>query len=136
MTTNTERNWFNPEMYFLAILDCHDEIHKTVGNNPFAKISIDADLTDDDNEFSYEDQGLLQTDRLLFLAYLTILVLLCRDRVRENHSLENIHTPHWYCIVGMSFQLFGIACSLVHNTLYSYDGEGLKVFDVFSTIFD
>ena len=22
--TNTERNWFHPEMYFMAVMDCHD----------------------------------------------------------------------------------------------------------------
>lgn len=101
LTTNTERNWFHPEMYFLAVMDCHDEIFKTVGNNPFGRVSINADLRDDDNEFSYEDQGLLEADRFLFLVYLGLLVFYCKDRIKENHEFENLHTPHWYAIVGM-----------------------------------
>lgn len=102
LTTNTERNWFHPEMYFLAVMDCHDEIHKTLGENPFGRVNIDADLTDDDNEFSYEDQSNLQVDRFLFVVYLALIVLFCRDRVKEGHEFENTHTPHWYIIAGMA----------------------------------
>lgn len=99
--TRTVRNWYHPEMYFIAVMDCHEEIQKTLGTNPFGRIVVNADLKDDDSEFSYENQGALETDVFLFLVYVAFFVLFCRDRLKFDEKFENIHCPHWYCIIGM-----------------------------------
>lgn len=46
------------------------------------------------------------------------------------------NTPHVYCLIGMGLQCFAISCDLIHSINYSYDGQGIIVFDIFGTIFD
>jgi hypothetical protein len=36
----------------------------------------------------------------------------------------------------MGLQCFAISCDLIHSINYSYDGQGIIVFDIFGTIFD
>lgn len=123
-------------MYYLAMMDCYDEIHKTLGSDYTGKVSVEARMLDNDNEFSYEDQGTLNMDYLLFFLYTTLFVMMCRDRVKDQTEFENLHTPHWYCIAAIGFQLLGIACDLGHHMFYARDGEGILVFDIFSTVLD
>ena len=99
----TERNWFHPEMYFIAIMDCHESIHNTLGSNPFGKLIVNADMKDEDSEFSYENQGALETDMFLFCVYVVLFVVLCRDRLNFDEKYDKIHSPHWYAIVAMGF---------------------------------
>ena len=83
-------------------MDCYDVVHKTLGPNPFGKIVIKADMKDDDNEFSYENQGALETDVFVFFIYVGLLLMFCKDRVKFNDNFgSTIHAPHWYCIIGM-----------------------------------
>lgn len=52
--TLTERNWFRPVMYYVAVMDCDDEIHNILGHNKYGRIEIEATLQADDDHFSYE----------------------------------------------------------------------------------
>lgn len=137
VTTTTERNHLSPEMYFLAIMDCHDEIHKTVGDKPAGKMVLDSDMTDDNNnEFSYEDLGILEVDTVLFLVYFALFILYICDYRKQKSNFGSLHHPHMYCLAGMWLQLWGIFFSLVHNYWYKQDGEGVPILDVFSTTSD
>ena len=40
----TERNWFRPVMYYMAVMDCDDEIHNILGANKYGRIEIEAIL--------------------------------------------------------------------------------------------
>jgi hypothetical protein len=93
-------------------------------------------MKDNDNEFSYERQGAMETDFFLFVVYCGLLAMFCKDRLKFEEMYSNIHCPHWYCIIGMSLQLFGIFFDLVHLMSYSKDGEGVPVLEVFGTVFD
>ena len=52
--TLTERNWFRPVMYYVAVMDCDDEIQNILGYNKYGRIEIEATLQADDDHFSYE----------------------------------------------------------------------------------
>ena len=41
-----------------------------------------------------------------------------------------------FCLIALSFQILGILSDTSHHYVYSIDGRGYVVMDVFSTIFD
>ena len=103
LVLKTERNWYHPEMYFIAIMDCHENIQNTLGPNPYGRIMITADMKDDDTEFSYENQGSLETDMVLLLVYIVLIVISVSGRVKFEEQNQSLHNPFWYCILGMGF---------------------------------
>lgn len=106
-------------MYYLAAMDCQDNIHSTFNQDANkAHIRIDADLTDGDNEFSYEDQSNLSVDRFLFVVYVAMIALFVREHLKKSEELESSVTPHLVVLVAMGNQLAGIVCSLIHNSIY------------------
>lgn len=130
--THEEKNHDSPQMFFLAVMDCDDEIHKTVGTDPLGKVKVVADITDGVNEFSYEDQGVLMIDQVLFTIYSILFLIYIWDYFKKGSQFTNIHQPHSYVILAMAQQMIGITFSLIHNTAYAKDGEGYELLDVFS----
>ena len=57
-------------MYYLAVMDCHDEIHNILGPNKHGRLEIEINLKSGDDEFSYEDQGRLRTNWLLLFSFI------------------------------------------------------------------
>jgi hypothetical protein len=57
-------------MYFMAVMDCHDEIHNILGPNKYGRVEVEISLKSGDDEFSYEDQGRLRTNWLLLLSFI------------------------------------------------------------------
>lgn len=109
MVSNTNRNWFRPEMYYLAIMDCEENLVKTFGPETHLHgfIKIEADLKDqdlqfEDSEFSYDQQGILQVEKFLFAVYVFLVAMFFRDSMKENHEMQDINTPHWYALIGIS----------------------------------
>ena len=43
-----------PSMYYMAIMDCDDEIYKILGQNKYGRIEVKATMTADENHISYE----------------------------------------------------------------------------------
>jgi hypothetical protein len=46
-------------MYYVAVMDCEDNLHKIMGDNPFNEMSIEAVLTADKEHLPYEKQGII-----------------------------------------------------------------------------
>lgn len=72
----------------------------------------------------------------MFGVYIFLVAIFFRDSNKQNHEMADMNQPHWYALVGIALQLMGIGLSLAHNWSYSYDGEGLVICDILSTIFD
>ena len=53
VTLNT-RNWYNPVMYYLAVMDCDDEAADILGDNINGRLKIDWWLTAGGSEYSYD----------------------------------------------------------------------------------
>ncbi len=45
--TKTERNWHMPSMYYMAVMDCDDEVQETLGQNRYGRIEVVAEMTAD-----------------------------------------------------------------------------------------
>ena len=52
--TMTERNWYQPMMYYMAVMDCDDEIYGSLGENKYGRFEVTTELTQDSDQFSYE----------------------------------------------------------------------------------
>lgn len=50
-TTNTFSfsNQFAPSMYYIAVMDCNDEIHNILGSNKNGRIELEAELLANNN---------------------------------------------------------------------------------------
>ena len=134
--TRTERNWRRPVMYYMAVMDCDDNIHNALGANRFSRIQIEAVMTANEDHFPYEKQGIIWTDALLLLTYCALFFFVCRNMYSFEETFGTRNTPHIYCLIAMALQAFAICCDLAHWVQYASDGEGLMVLDVFGTIFD
>ena len=47
--TLTERNWYRPVLYYVAVMDCEDEINQLVGDTYLGKVEVKVELTADDD---------------------------------------------------------------------------------------
>lgn len=52
--TQDAKNIFRTHMYYLAIMDCKNEIYNVIGDNPHVKVMVNTHLTANDSEFSYD----------------------------------------------------------------------------------
>jgi hypothetical protein len=55
LITSVDRNWYFPQMYVMAVMDCDDEIENVLGNNKYGRIEVTLELFANDSHFSYED---------------------------------------------------------------------------------
>lgn len=100
--TRTERNWHRPVMYYMAVMDCDDNIHNMLGDNKFGRIQIEAVMTANEDHFSYEKQGIVQTDAMLLFTYCALFFFVCRNMYSFEETFGTRNTPHIYCLVAMS----------------------------------
>jgi len=84
----------------MAVMDCHQEIHKILGENKYGRIIIEADMKADGDHFSYENQGSIRTNSILMLSYFALIFMVCKNRLTFDESFS-VHSPHWYCIIAM-----------------------------------
>ena len=52
--TYTERNWYRNVLYYVAVLDCEDDLYKSLGNSGRKELLLKLEMTADDNHISYE----------------------------------------------------------------------------------
>jgi hypothetical protein len=100
--TMTERNWYDPMMYYLAVMDCEDEVHSVLGENKYGRVEIEAEMTQDDDQFSYEKQGTITVDTLLLIAFMALFALNCVDLNKFILKNESRNSPHYYCLIAMA----------------------------------
>lgn len=102
-------------MYYVAVMDCEAESHALLGDD-YGKIEVWTHMRDwNDNEFSYEKQGIISIDVLLLITYIAVFALNYKswNDFQRRHDMWN--TPHIYCIGAMAFQLVSIIIDLQAN---------------------
>lgn len=134
--TLTERNWHMPMMYYMAVMDCQDQIFQYLGDIKIGKIWLTATMTSGDDHFSYEKQSTITVDTCLLLCFMGLFLMNSFDLVKFQGQFDTVNSPHVYCLIALGLQCAGITCDLVHSVWYKHDGEGLIFFDVLGTILD
>lgn len=66
-------------MYYVAVMDCDDDLHLLLGDNRHGRIEVQTHISDGYTEFSYERSGMLTMDVILLAVYIGIFVLSVTD---------------------------------------------------------
>ena len=123
-------------MYYMAVMDCDDNIHNTIGSDHFSWIRITAVMKANENHLPYDKQGVIWTDQLLLLIYCVLFFLVSVNTRSFSDTFGTVNTPHIYCLIAMAMQAFAIRCDLTHWNNYADNGEGFLALEVASQIFD
>lgn len=102
-------------MYYMAVMDCDDEIHGVLGQNRYGRVEVTATMTAGEDHFSYEKQGVITLDFLILLTFIGLFALNCADMQKYFEKFGTKTSPHAYCLTAMGLQCFGIICDLVHS---------------------
>jgi len=133
--TTKERNWFQTEMYYLAVMDCDDEIENILGDNRHGHIEVKATMTANEDHLPYEKQGMVSVDTFLVAVFVVMLVMNWRSWSSFTEKFDTCNSPHVFCIVAMCFQMAAILLDLQYHVLYARKGEDHILLDIFSTVF-
>lgn len=72
--TKTTVHRAGPQMYYVAIMDCDDNV-STILTEGNGRVEVKTHLTEGENEFSYEKQGIIKIDVFLLLIYIVVFAL-------------------------------------------------------------
>ena len=123
-------------MYYLAVMDCDDEINSVLGDNLHARLALDVELKADRGEYSYEMQWQFHMD-CCFLAVFAILpMVMTKEFLNFVKRYELLNTPHLYCLIGISCQLIACIFKAIYSGMYMIDGRSHMLLDVLGMIFD
>lgn len=84
--------------------------------------------------FSYEEHGLLRLHWLLLVVFLGMFGLSIHTQIQHSKNSVQSTSPHFIIILSLFFHLGGIFMELLHLWMYSSNGRGIPVFDIFSLI--
>lgn len=101
--TRTERNWFHPSMYYMAVMDCENWIEKMLGENKKAKLELEAEMLADDEHFSYEKRNSITIDSYLLCGFIVLFMVNIVDLRRFSGEFDTTNSPHVYCLAAMFF---------------------------------
>ena len=119
--TFTERNWFKSMLYYVAVMDCEDELYKQIGENESMKFELTLKMTADDNHISYEKRGVVSENIYLIVIFVALIAFSCKNMTKFNLEFDLLveNTPTLYCMVAMTFQLLGLVLDLIHWSKYT-----------------
>ena len=55
----------------------------------------------DEDHMSYENQGLLRVDIIVFIVYMILLFKMCNDNPEFSTRFDSNNNPHVYCLTAM-----------------------------------
>ena len=125
-----------PRLYYAEVLDCNNELLKYFSTGQFPRLATDIHFTtnDGENEFSYEDMGLLRLYVVLLILLGGLFVLMIKT-FRQYLQTENTWlAPHPIIIIGIFFQVVAMFFQMMHLWSYSENGTGNTLCDVLSKV--
>ena len=125
-----------PRIYYFVVMDCEHNTHAKVRTMP--KIEVEFEITSNINgqesHFSYEEQGLLVLHLALFAIFAILFGLTIYSYMWFHKTFDRYDSPHFVIILALFFQMSGIFMDFLHLWMYSYNGRGIPIFDIFSII--
>ena len=126
------KNNNKPTMWYFILIDCDFHSHKMMPDFPFiiTNLVVKDDL---ESHFSYEEKYILQFLIIIIIIYFIILALYCYKIVKifQNDDL-NFHS--FLCIFSLIFKFFYLFFKSIHLYIYSINGTGIYIFDIFSLL--
>ena len=99
--TLTERDWFQPQMYYVAVMDCEDELHMLLGDDRHGRIEVSLHMQDEDSELPYELHGMIKVDIFLLIVFIGLLALNYHSWSNFVKEHEIWNSPHLMCLLAM-----------------------------------
>ena len=99
-----------PRIYYAEVLDCNNDLLRVFSSGSFPKITHEVHFTTQNgqNEFSYEDMGLLRLYTILLVSLGALYVLLIRSFCQFYKVEQSCLAPHPMILVGLTFQILAI----------------------------
>ena len=102
------------------------------------KIEIELDLTqvigDTYDHFSYEEDGSFGLNLFLLFVYSGIFGLTIWSYYGFSKANDRYDSPHYIMLIALFFHMSAIFFEVIHFWMYSYNGKGIPVFDIFYLI--
>jgi len=134
--TRTDRNWFHPVMYYIAVFDCEDDVEKVLGSNLYSSLKLELEMLANEDHFSYEKQGTILINLILLMIFIVLIVNNFRSFNKFWTLYDTSDSPLIYCLAALGLQFLGIVFTLIHEFRYRANGRGYFALDVLSTILD
>eukprot|EP00347_Sterkiella_histriomuscorum_P020767 403336541 len=119
------------QVLFFAIADC--EKRAFIGEDEI-DFKIEMEILNDDQQFSEERRGMVLFYISAFFVFAIVLGVNVYKYVVEMFQYNKPETPMLILMMSATLQLAHIIFQLVHLVLFSYNGKGMFIFDIFSTL--
>ena len=130
-----ERNWLHPSMYYLAVMDCEDEVHDFLGPQATGRIKVEWHLTSDGQETPYELQWSFQLDLFYSFVFIALAVSFTYTYAEYAKKAKILNSPHIYCMIALFLQMVANLFQAAYSGFYLYGNDYIGL-DVVSTILD
>lgn len=77
---------------------------------------------------------MLSLNMFLLLLFATVFGLTVWSYVKYSREFERYDSPHFVMLLALFLQMSGVFMQCLHLWMYSYNGRGIPIFDIFSLI--
>lgn len=70
----------------------------------------------------------------LLVFFIAVFGLTIRSYIQYHKIYEKYNSPHFVMLIGIFFHVGGIFMQFLHLWMYSHNGRGIPLFDIFSLI--
>ena len=86
------------------------------------------------DQFSYEEQGVLGLHLFLLVIFVAIFGTTIYFYMQYSKIYDRYDTPHFIMLIALFIHMGGIFFEFLHLWMYSHNGKGIPLFDIFSLI--
>mmetsp|Transcript_19299 Transcript_19299/g.18445 ORF Transcript_19299/g.18445 Transcript_19299/m.18445 type:complete len:290 (+) Transcript_19299:304-1173(+) len=122
-----------PEIFFFVVMDCEQKLHKVHKSMPRVEVEVTF-FNEGENHFSYEDQGQISLHVGLILLFGAILGQTIYGYVLHYREFARMDSPHFMMILALFLHIGALFLNLFHLMVYTWNGKGIPIFDIFSLI--
>ncbi|CDW71798.1 integral membrane protein gpr180-like [Stylonychia lemnae] len=129
-------NQLIPRIFYFAAMDCNHLTHSKSKHMPKIEMEFEIFLNvgDSYDHFSYEEEGTLQLHLVLLVLFALIFGLTVYSYYQYQKQFERYDSPHFIMALALFFQMSGIFMQTLHLWMYSHNGRGIPIFDIFGLI--
>ena len=122
-----------PQVWYILLADWNREAH--FSNPGLGNIEYEMEMTNDGSHFSHEYWGVMPTSILSLVLFSYLLGKTTLKLFKELKKQEEYQTPLLPLFVAIVWEFIQLGLSVINMTVYWYDGEGIWLLFLFTTIF-
>ena len=122
-----------PQTWYLMAADCKAKTHLLHSDLP--NIEVEVTAFNDNSHFSQEEKYELEINVFFLFVFSAIFGKSLSRYLTELKKGENMDTPLLILIIAMLSEIGHLMLDSLHLFSYSYNGQGIWLFDVFQNLF-